>query len=217
MASRKVTQHYIEYIKRIRINRYSSTEEFAAAAGIGKSTADKFLNGHPVDAEIFRELASLLEMDWFQISEKAGGLVLVLDDEQCWIDQLKRGLKDFNCQFFQIGQDIIDHVKADSDRQVKLLIIDELLLIDDQRQPDQGKSIREKIRNLRADIVFIVIANISTLENQVLLESEKGVQGVVSKLHLTHPEISIREAGYRLLLSHIHGILGEVANQEENN
>jgi hypothetical protein len=218
MSSLKVSPEFIDHVKNTRKKLFGSVKDFATTAGIGPSTTNNFLSGKSVNTDIFKDLATILGLDWSQISVKSGGEILILDDEALWIEKFRERLKDFSCYFFDLGEDVIQHVENDKKKQVKLMIIDEFLLIDEQWQPDQGKQIRAKIRKKRSDIKFIIISHLNensdphALNTFNRLRSEPSVLDVIPKSNLLGKDI--KEAGYSRLMFHVHSVMGTKNNSE---
>jgi transcriptional regulator with XRE-family HTH domain len=226
MPSLKVSPDHIDYVRSVRKERFSTVHKFAEKASVVRSTASKFLNGYPVNVGIFMDLANTLGLDYTEISIRPGGEVLVLDDEKIWLERFREKLTEFNCHFFNLGDDLIRYIEADKENQVKVIVIDEYLLIDDQLQPDQGSQIRARVRKKKADVKFIIISQLSCTRNAdsskaekyekfVQLNTEPSILDVIPKDLLEGSDAG-KKAGYKKLLRDIRSVIRSSTSEKDS-
>jgi CheY-like chemotaxis protein len=157
--------------------------------------------------------------------------ILVLDDKDDWIAQLKFHLEEegFHCLYSRTGEDAIAQIKQDYHHRIKVMMTDELLLVDGdddgERQRYQGSDVRREVHKIRPDIKFIVISDLpyrqakqisdidKGMRKAMQLTSElsqgKGVIAVLDKISLGSPET--KREKYQWLFDAIRQTQGEVS------
>jgi CheY-like chemotaxis protein len=113
--------------------------------------------------------------------------ILILDDKERWIAEISYKLRDagFNCHECLTGKEAIQAIKDDHKQKIKLVLTDELLLVegddDGERQQHQGKDVRNQIRKVRPEMKFIVISDLpfkQALEiDDPIQQINAGIQG----------------------------------------
>jgi hypothetical protein len=161
--------------------------------------------------------------------------VLILDDKDEWLGQLNLYLSEegFRCLLSRTGQDAIDKVKQDYSHSIKVMISDELLLVngedDGERQQYQGKDVRQAIHKIRPDIQFIVISDLpyreakktadidigyrKAMQMTADLSQGDGVIAMVDKFSLQSPEI--KQEKYQWLFKVIRNAQGEAPTSKK--
>ena len=158
--------------------------------------------------------------------------VLVLDDKDYWIAQLKFQLEEigeFRCLYSRTGQETINKIKEDYKQEIKIVLTDELLLVDGEddgeKQRYQGKDVRKEIYKIRPDIQFIVISDLpyriakeigdfnqgilKAMQLTAELSQDEGVIGMLDKPSLENSTTSKQK--YQWLFKTIREALGEAA------